>query len=320
MTQLAAAVKACRTENMLLVDAGDTIQDNAADIFIHDESPHPMVAAINAIGYDVWAVGNHEFNYGMDVVKKTIADMRAKVLCGNVYDESGAPLADGYALFDVGGVRVAVIGMVTLNIARTDADNLRDCTVTDPLAETRAVIDRLDGQYDVLVGVFHMGVDDEYGVPDSGVADILDACPEFDVMVSSHEHRLIEGETLGGALVVQNKNQAQTMSVIDVTLERQGEGWRVTDKASQSVSIADYDPDPQITALLEPWHLRALADAETVIGRLEGGPLAPQSAEDGAPAALLQDTALIDLIKMTTSFMASGTSSSPCASSISVMA
>ena len=59
---------------MLLVDAGDTIQDNAADIFIHDESPHPMVAAINAIGYDVWAVGNHEFNYGMDVVKKTIAD------------------------------------------------------------------------------------------------------------------------------------------------------------------------------------------------------------------------------------------------------
>ena len=108
-------------------------------------------------------------------------------------------------------MRVAVIGMVTPNIARTDADNLRDCTVTDPLAETRAVIDRLDGQYDVLVGVFHMGVDDEYGVPDSGVADILDACPEFDVMVSSHEHRLIEGETLGGALVVQNKNQAQTM-------------------------------------------------------------------------------------------------------------
>ena len=49
MTQLAAAVNAYRTENTLLVDAGDTIQDNAADIFIHDEGPHPMVAAINAI-------------------------------------------------------------------------------------------------------------------------------------------------------------------------------------------------------------------------------------------------------------------------------
>ena len=64
----------------------------------------------------------------------------------------------------------------------------------------------------------------------------------------------------------------------------------------ESVNIADYDPDPQITELLEPWHLRARADAETVIGRLEGGPLAPESAEDGAPAALVQDTALIDLI------------------------
>ena len=68
----------------------------------------------------------------MDVVRKTIADMNCKVLTVNVTDEYSAPVADGYAILEKGGVRVAVIGMVTPSITRWDAANLADCTVTDP--------------------------------------------------------------------------------------------------------------------------------------------------------------------------------------------
>ena len=217
VAQLSTAIAEYRTENTLLVDAGDTIQDNSADIFIGGEDVHPMVQAINALNYDVWVTGNHEYNYGMDVTKKTIADMDCQVLVGNVKDENGDPIADGYHIFDVDGVRVAVIGMVTQNIVRWDAANLADCTVTDPLEETRAIIDAIEGQYDVLLGVYHMGIENEYGVENSGVTDILNACPEFDVMVSSHEHALIPNMDINGVLVVQNKNMAQTMAVIDLT-------------------------------------------------------------------------------------------------------
>ena len=296
MAQLSTAIAQYRDERTILVDAGDTLQDNSADLFIGGAEVHPMVQAINAIGYDVWVTGNHEYNYGLDTVKKTIGDLRCKALTGNVYDRNGAPIADGCAILERDGVRVAVIGMVTPNIVRWDAANLAGCAVTDPLEETRRIIDDIRGQYDVLVGVFHMGINNEYGLPNSGVTDILNACPEFDVMVSAHEHILIPSMEINGALVVQNKNQAQTMSVIDLTLERAETGWRVKEKTAQSVMIGDYEADPGMMERLARYDMQAREDAEKGIGVLEGGPLAPESVTEENLAAYIQDTALIDLI------------------------
>ena len=84
VAQQATAIKQCRTRNTLVVDAGDTIQANSAELFLNDDL-HPMIAAMNAIGYDIWTTGNHEYNYGMDVLKKVMGQQKAKVLTGNVY-------------------------------------------------------------------------------------------------------------------------------------------------------------------------------------------------------------------------------------------
>ena len=296
VAQLASAVSQYRTENTILVDAGDTIQDNSADLFIGKEDVHPMIQALNALDYDIWVTGNHEYNYGMDIVKKTIADLKCTALTGNVYDADGVPIADGCTILEVDGIRAAVIGMVTPNITRWDAVNLAGCTVTDPLEETRKIIDSIRNQYDVLIGVFHMGIENEYSLPDSGVTDILNACPEFDVMVSSHEHALIPSMDINGVLVVQNKSQAQTMSVIDLTLEKDEAGWKVADRSAESISIDGYEADPAMMELLRDYDLQAREDAGQVIGRLEGGPLAPEGGTDEVPPALIQDTPLVDLI------------------------
>ena len=328
MAQLATAIAKYRTEDTILVDAGDTIQANSAEIFLGSEDVHPMVRAMNALKYDVWVTGNHEYNFGIDTIKKTIGDLNCKALTGNVYDRDGKPIADGYTILEQNGVRIAVIGMVTPNIARWDASNLQGCSVTDPLEETRKIIESIRGKYDVLVGVFHMGIENEYGLANSGVRDVLTKCPEFDVMVSSHEHTLIPSMDINGVLVVQNKFQAQTMSVIDLTLEkgsknvksadtdRKSEGWKLTSKSAESVTIADYEADPAMMELLAEYDAQAREDAEEVIGRLEGGSLVPEgteseNAERGSsdsnnpengsepiPAALTQDTALIDLINI----------------------
>ena len=310
LAQLSTAIQEYRTENTLLMDAGDTIQDNSAEIFLSGDDVHPMVQAINALNYDVWVTGNHDYNYGMEITKKTIADLDCKVLTGNVYDKKGERIADGCTVLTVDGVRVAVIGMVTPNIARWDAANLQGCKVTDPLEETRAIIDEIQGSYDVLVGVFHMGIDNEYEVPDSGVADILKQCPEFDVMISAHTHKRIAGQDIHGTLVVQNKDMGQTMSVIDLILEKDVDGWKLTDKSSGCIDIAAYQPDPVIMDLLEKYDTQAKIDAETVIGKLEGGPLVPGNGNDGnaadtavpenvsstIPVARIRDTPLMDLV------------------------
>ena len=174
--------------------------------------------------------------------------------------------------------------------------NLRNCTVTDPLLETRRIIDAIEGQYDVLVGVFHMGLWNVYDTPNSGVEDILNACPEFDVMVSAHSHKMLAGEYINDVLTVQNMYMAQTMAVIDLELTEDENGWTVTDRNSEIVKIADYEPDPALTELLNDYHERARQDSGQIIGKLVGGPLAPENEIADIPSALIEDTALLDLI------------------------
>lgn len=295
MAQLASAVKERRDENTILVDAGDTIQDNSADIFLEDEI-HPMVLGMNELDYDVWVTGNHEYNYGMDVLKKVMGQQEAKVLAGNVYDPDGAPLADGYTILEKNGVRVGIIGMVTPNITRWDAMNLEGWTVTDPVEETKKIISEIQDETDVLISVSHMGIKNEYGVENSGVTDLAEACPELDVIVASHEHQLIPGEEINGVLVVENKNSAATMAEIHLSLEKTEDGWNVTGKTSESVDLASYEPDPGFMELLAPYDEKAKEDANIVIGALENGNLAPENEIAEIPTAQIQDTALIDLI------------------------
>lgn len=75
LAQLSTAIQEYRTENTLLMDAGDTIQDNSAEIFLSGDDVHPMVQAINALNYDVWVTGNHDYNYGMEITKKSKRQM-----------------------------------------------------------------------------------------------------------------------------------------------------------------------------------------------------------------------------------------------------
>ena len=236
MTQLATAVQALRTENSLLVDAGDTVQDNYASLFL-DEDVHPMVAALNAIGYDVWVTGNHEYNYGLANLKHLIPTIDAKVLVGNVRDADGVPLADGYTIIEKNGLRVGVIGMVTPNITHWDEINLVGCTVADPVEETRRIIDEIKGETDLLIGVMHMGLANEYGTPDSGVTDLAEACPELALIVAAHDHTRIEGEVISGVLTVENKNQAQTMSEVHLYLGRASDGWMLLRRGFPFLSL-----------------------------------------------------------------------------------
>lgn len=295
MCQLASMVKKLRTDNTILVDAGDTVQDNAADIFLEEEV-HPMIVAMNALNYDVWVTGNHEYNYGMDTLKKIIATQNAKVLVGNVSDQNGDRLADGYTIIEKNGVKVGIIGMVTPNITRWDAANLADCTVTDPVEETKKIIAEIKDDVDVLIAVQHMGVENEYGVQNSGVTDLANACPELDLIVASHEHKLIEGEEINGVLVVENTSMAQSLSEVHLMLTKTENGWDVTDRTFASHNIGECEPDAEMMELLAPYNEYAVKDAEAVVGKLEGGDLAPINEIEAIPAAQIQDTALIDLI------------------------
>ena len=221
----------------------------------------------------------------------------AKVLTGNVYAPDGTPLADGYTIVKKKDVKIGLIGMVTPNITRWDSVNLTGWTVTNPVDECRKIIDQIKDQVDVLIGVMHMDTENEYGVYGSGVTDLANACPEFDVIVAAHGHKEIPGQEINGVLVIENKNAGATMSEIHVQLQRQWNGkWKVVGRSSESIQIADYEADPELVALLTSYDERAKADALIPIGELRGGNMAPDNEIENIPSPMVQDTALLDFI------------------------
>ncbi len=296
MVQLATAINEKRNDNTLVLDAGDTIQDNSADLFL-DEEVHPMIAAMNYIGYDAWTTGNHEYNYGMDVLRSVVATQEAEVLAGNVWDENGDPVGKPYAIFEKAGLKIAVIGMVTPNITRWDAANLADCTVTDPVEESKKAIAEVKDEVDVIIGLMHMDIDNEYGVANSGVTDLANACPEFDLIIASHGHNAIESETINGVLVVENKNMANTMSEIHLFVQKTDAGSEVVNATAALITIADYEADAEMASTLSAYDERAKENAEVVIGSLVGDEITPETDEiTGIYDLQLKDTPVVDLV------------------------
>lgn len=296
LAQIATAIKELRTENTILIDNGDTIQGNSAELFLEDEI-HPMIQGLNMIGYDIWVAGNHEFNYGMETLNRVIEQSEQTFLCGNVYNPDGTGIGEDYTIIEKDGVKVGIIGMVTPNITRWDAANLEGYEVTDPVEETKKIIEEIKDEVDVLIATEHMGENNEYGVENSGVNDLANACPELDVIIAAHEHKQIAGTEVNGVLIVENADLGKSLAQVVLTLEKNEDGtFELVERTSESYTIADYEADAEIVVALADADARAKENAQVIIGSLVDGPLAPADEIEGIPQARLQETALINLI------------------------
>ena len=295
LVQIASAVKKYRTKDTVIIDVGDTIQDNYSELFFK-EKIHPMMLAMNEIGYDIWALGNHEFNFGVDNLKNIMKQSKAAVLMGNVYNPDGSRMAEGYTIIEKDGVKIGIIGMVTPNIVKWDSVNLKGYKVTDPVEETKKIVKDIRNKVDILIAAEHMGEENEYDVANSGVNDLAEACPELDLIIAAHEHKLVEEAYVNGVLIVENKNSAATMSKINIILEKENGKYKISDRKAESIKISEYEPDKDLAEKLAPYNKKAQDEANIIIGELSGGNLVPENEIAEIPQAQIQATSLIDFI------------------------
>ncbi|MBO7702808.1 MAG: 5'-nucleotidase C-terminal domain-containing protein [Solobacterium sp.] len=279
MAQLAAAIRELKDDNTLLVDAGDTIQANCADLFL-DEAVHPMIQCMNTIGYDIWVTGNHDYDFGIEEVTKTIRTLNAKTLTGNVYYTDHSPLAPGYAVLEKNGVRIGLIGMTTPVISEERRVQKDGLIITDPMEETEKLIRKLQPETDVLIGVFHMGFGHSINERDTSVLDMAKAFPEFDVIIGGHEHKIVEEHLENGILIVENADQAASLNLITLTFEEQDGNCSLVSKHGKTVLLKDYAPDAELMKAMEPYHRKAKEAVEACIGILEGSALSEEADGD----------------------------------------
>ena len=258
---------------ILLIDIGDLFQDNLGEIFINNDT-HPMVQALNLLKYDVWVPGNHDFNFGLNFLERNIQHFNGNVLCSNIiYEDSGKNYLSPYHIFDVNGVRVSIIGATAPHIKQwegSNSDHYKNLDFLDPLDSIKQTVKNIEGQYDILVGAVHIMRNGEYECEGkSGVFQIAQAIPEFDVIFAGHEHSLYR-VNINGTWVLEPKRHGSHVSFAKFDLKKDEKGkWKLTAITAENISTKGVNSSEVIMNEFKWVHNISIDYINQVIGEIK---------------------------------------------------
>ncbi|MGD1036199.1 MAG: bifunctional 2',3'-cyclic-nucleotide 2'-phosphodiesterase/3'-nucleotidase [Roseiarcus sp.] len=284
LAKTASLVARARAEvvNAILFDNGDIIQGSplgdyaALSMGLKRGEIHPMIGAMNELGYAACAIGNHEFNYGLDFLEVALAGANFPALSCNILRPDGSLYFKPWlilepALRDQAGVerrlRIGVIGFTPPQIAQWDQSHLNGRATTIGIVEAARVhvpALRAEG-VDLVVALCHSGVSRKPpprpGEENAALA--LAAVGGIDAMFLGHQHLLLPGAdfagidgvdvaegALHGVPAVMPGFWGGHLGVIDLSLERAGAGWRVAAAKVEARPIYRREGDA-VTALIE---------------------------------------------------------------------
>lgn len=307
LSQIATKVKTIRQEqpNVILVDAGDTIQGNFVETF-KDEAIDPMMLGFNEMKYDVWVLGNHEFDFGLKVLNRSLTQFKGRSLAGNIQRPDGNPFLPGYTIIERGGIKIGVIGMDTpmTQVFAEGTNRLEGMTFTNPTLEVQKIIKQIDPQVDAIVLVAHMGLENENDITNTGVTDIANGNPELDAIVAGHMHTLIDKAVVNGVIITEPDKYGRALSRIDLQFEEQNGKFTLINKDSLTYKIKDITSDSKMESLYEPYHKRLREMANREIAQLSGVNLVPENEIRGIPQVHVQDTGISALFQEASFFYA----------------
>ncbi len=284
-----------KNKNVILMDNGDDIQGNMISLF-NNEEVHPMIKAMNMMGYDTWELGNHEFNYDFNILERAIKNSKASVLAANVYKKDGTRFVNPYIIKEIDGVRVAIVGMTAPHVPQWEAANpahFNEMTFKEPIDETAKVLKELDGKYDVLIGSYHYGQNGEYG--SDGVTKIAEKFPQFAAIIVGHAHETFSKTLPNGVVLIEPANQGKFVSKVQLSIEKVDGKWK-TSATSENIDTTKYAPDQEMLNEFKDVHDKSVQASETVIGKITKDFLEKPEQYPGIPTAQVQDTPLIDFI------------------------
>lgn len=179
-----------RNPNTLLVDAGDAIHGT---VFANLEQGRTIVDLMNMVGYDFFAPGNHDFNYGYAhlLTMRDYADF--PFLAANVYKDDHR-LFNPHMIVDIEGVKVGFFGLTSPEtVYKTHPDNVEGLVFTDPVDEAALVVAELEPLVDVVILIAHVGTADDTEVTTYDIAEQVDG---IHLIVDGHSHDLPEASNV----------------------------------------------------------------------------------------------------------------------------
>ncbi|WP_432817312.1 bifunctional 2',3'-cyclic-nucleotide 2'-phosphodiesterase/3'-nucleotidase [Sulfitobacter sp. JB4-11] len=290
LARTAALIQSVRDEatNSLLIDNGDFLQGNPMGDYIAYErgmsegDVHPVIQAMNTLGFDASTLGNHEFNYGLDFLLKSLAGANFPVVSANVALELGSDptkdktLIPPYVILDhkvtdgtgqEHDIKVGLIGFVPPQIMGWDRRHLEGNVQARDIIETaKAYIPQMkEAGADIIVALSHSGIgaaDHTDGMENASVP--LAGLDGVDAILTGHSHLVfpsptyaefagadVGAGTLMGTPATMGGFWGSHMGLIDLLVEKSGNEWRVVSAESEARPISKRNEDRSTTALVE---------------------------------------------------------------------
>lgn len=290
LARTAAHINTMRAEshNAVLVDNGDLLQGNPMGDYIayergmSDGDLHPIIAAMNTLGYDAATLGNHEFNYGLDFLLKSLQGADFPVVSANVVKEMASDarkdktLVKPYVLLDrdiVDGsgqkhpIKIGLIGFVPPQIMTWDRRHLEgNVEVRDIVDTARAYIPEMKEKgADLIIALNHSGIGSAKHTDGMENASVpLAELDGIDALVTGHSHLVFPSPAFDGLAAVDAKNGlvhgkptvmggfwGSHLGLIDLMIERSGNEWRVITSQVETRPISMRGDDRKISPLVE---------------------------------------------------------------------
>ncbi|MDN3296753.1 5'-nucleotidase C-terminal domain-containing protein [Streptomyces ficellus] len=298
LAKISTLVERVRAEkgrgNTLLIDAGDTIQGTQLSYYYAKVDPitaergpvHPMAQAMNAIGYDAAALGNHEFNYGIPVLRKFQEQCDFPLLGANALDaKTLRPAFPPYSMHRLRtpcgrDVRVAVLGLTNPGIAIWDKANVSGRMVFPGLEEQAAKwVPKLRSMgADVVIVSAHSGSSgtssygDQLPYVENAAALVAEQVPGIDAILVGHAHteipeyRVRNKETGRDVVLSEPLKWGQRLTLFDFGVVWSKGRWVVERVGARVLNSNTVEEDPRIVKLLGDEHEKVVAYVNQVIG------------------------------------------------------
>lgn len=311
LARVATVVRQTRKEEpeLLLLDSGDTIQGTPLTFYharVNNKPPDPMMAVMSAMGYDAMAVGNHEYEFGWEVLDKARGEARFPWLSANTYRKgTQEPYFKPFIIKQVNGVQIGILGLTTPGMPSLDDPEryYSKIEVREPVSEAKkwVALLREKEQVDVVIIAMHMGLEADLRtgeknpgqLPNENAAlAIARQVPGVDVILMGHTHREVPSLYINGVLLAQAEKWGHFVARVDLYLEKSSANgrWQVAAKASGTIPVdAKVPSDPEVMRIAEPYHRETQAWLGRVIGQSD--------AELRAGEERFRDTAILDLVQ-----------------------
>ncbi|WP_111561349.1 bifunctional 2',3'-cyclic-nucleotide 2'-phosphodiesterase/3'-nucleotidase [Rhizobium sp.] len=289
LARTATIIDTIRAEaaNSLLIDNGDVLQGNPMGDYmayqrgLKDGDVHPVIKAMNTLGYTVGTLGNHEFNYGLDFMFKVLNGANFPFVCANLTKGQLASDPKNDELFfkpyiivekmikDGAGnespVKIGFIGFVPPQIMLWDIKNLEGKAQTRDIVEAaKAWVPAMkEAGADIVIALSHSGIDGSAPSDKMENASLhLAAVDGIDAIFTGHQHLVFPGPktwdgiqnadpvkgTLYGKPAVMAGFWGSHLGLIDLLLEKDGKSWKIVDFTSEARPIYHRDDKKKVVA------------------------------------------------------------------------